>query len=89
MPDGAEGVVKRSISIAGHRTSISLEGAFWFALGQLAQRRALSIQALVEAIDRERARSNLSSAIRVALLAAACNGELAEPAPPFSDQPPG
>lgn len=64
-------VVKRSVSIAGHRTSVSLETPFWEALGALARERGLSLQALVAAIDRERGRANLSSAIRVHVLAAA------------------
>jgi predicted DNA-binding ribbon-helix-helix protein len=61
------GVVKRSLVIAGHRTSISLEQAFWNALKALAERRSQSINALVAEIDAERAGANLSSAIRVFL----------------------
>lgn len=59
---------KRSISIAGHRTSISLEGAFWLMLRHLAREREVSISRLVAEIDRSRT-GNLSSAIRVYLLA--------------------
>jgi predicted DNA-binding ribbon-helix-helix protein len=61
------GVVKRSLVIAGHRTSISLEQAFWNALKAVAERRSQSINALVAEIDAERAGANLSSAIRVFL----------------------
>jgi predicted DNA-binding ribbon-helix-helix protein len=61
------GVVKRSLVIAGHRTSISLEQAFWNALRALAERRSQSINALVAEIDAEREGANLSSAIRVFL----------------------
>ncbi|NNM71506.1 ribbon-helix-helix domain-containing protein [Enterovirga aerilata] len=61
---------KRSLTIAGHRTSVSLEEPFWDALGRLAQARGLSVQALVAEIDRARGGSNLSSAIRVHVLAA-------------------
>jgi predicted DNA-binding ribbon-helix-helix protein len=63
-------IVKRSVVIAGHRTSVSLEPAFWDALKELAQRRALSINKLIAEIDRDRA-GNLSSAIRVYVLRAA------------------
>lgn len=60
---------KRSLAIAGHRTSISLEEAFWTALKALAARRGLSLAALVGEIDAARGDANLSSALRVALLA--------------------
>jgi predicted DNA-binding ribbon-helix-helix protein len=59
------GVIKRSLVIAGHRTSISLEEAFWRGLKTLAKKRAQSINALVAEIDANRGRANLSSAIRV------------------------
>jgi predicted DNA-binding ribbon-helix-helix protein len=59
---------KRSLTIAGHRTSIALEPEFWAALEALAQRRGLALTALIEAIDREREGPNLSSALRVAVL---------------------
>jgi len=62
---------KRSISIAGHRTSLSLEPEFWAALDAAARARGLSLARLVGEIDRERAGRNLSSAIRVFLLAEA------------------
>jgi predicted DNA-binding ribbon-helix-helix protein len=61
------GVVKRSLVVAGHRTSISLEEAFWRELKALAGKRAQSINALVAEIDASRGRANLSSAIRVYL----------------------
>jgi predicted DNA-binding ribbon-helix-helix protein len=61
------GVVKRSLVVAGHRTSISLEEAFWRELKELAGKRAQSINALVAEIDASRGRANLSSAIRVYL----------------------
>lgn len=59
---------KRSLSIAGHRTSIALEPAFWDALTDIAAARNLSIPALIEQIDANRDSTNLSSAIRVAIL---------------------
>jgi predicted DNA-binding ribbon-helix-helix protein len=63
-------VIKRSLSIAGHRTSISLEEPFWRLLGAEAEAEGLSIPALVERIDRARRGTNLSSAIRVHLISA-------------------
>ena len=62
------GIVKRSVSIAGHRTSISLEEPFWEVLREIAEREMLSIQALIGRIDAERGEQNLSSAIRVFVL---------------------
>ena len=64
-----DGLRKRSLTIAGHRTSVSLEEPFWDALGQIAASRGLSVQALVAQIDRGRGENNLSSAIRVHVLA--------------------
>ena len=61
-------IVKRSLKIAGHATSISLEEPFWRLLRHVAQVRGLGIASLVEAIDRERQGSNLSSAVRIHLL---------------------
>ena len=61
-------VVKRSVSIAGHRTSISLEEPFWEGLREIAEREKLSVQALIGRIDAERGEQNLSSAIRVFIL---------------------
>ena len=63
------GPVKRSITIAGHATSISLEPAFWDALGRAAEAEGLPLNALVARIDAQRIAdpdpSNLASAIRV------------------------
>ncbi|TCT08353.1 putative DNA-binding ribbon-helix-helix protein [Tepidamorphus gemmatus] len=59
---------KRSITIAGHRTSISLEGAFWEALGEIAGERGVPIATVVAEIDRARAGIGLSSAIRLHVL---------------------
>jgi predicted DNA-binding ribbon-helix-helix protein len=60
--------LKRSLSIAGHRTSISLEPEFWQALALAALEKNLSVAALVADIDKDRGSRNLSSAIRVWLL---------------------
>lgn len=61
-------VYKRSISIEGHKTSISLEKIFWDALKQHAAEHSLSIGQLVRQIDEGRNHVNLSSAIRIFLL---------------------
>ncbi len=62
-------MAKRSITIAGHRTSISLEDAFWRAANDIATRTNRSLAAMIEDIDRTRPpESNLSSAIRVYVL---------------------
>jgi len=61
-------VLKRSVSIAGHRTSISLEEPFWEGLREIAERETISVQALIGRIDAERGEQNLSSAIRVFVL---------------------
>ncbi|MFE1603060.1 ribbon-helix-helix domain-containing protein [Methylobacterium sp. ID0610] len=68
MSEGAAGLRKRSVMIAGHRTSVSLEDAFWEALQRLAGARGLSVQALIGRIDAGRSGQNLSSAIRVYVL---------------------
>ncbi len=60
-------VKKRSVEIAGHRTSLSLEEAFWRTLKRIAARDGVSINRLIERIDRERA-GNLSSAVRIYVL---------------------
>jgi predicted DNA-binding ribbon-helix-helix protein len=72
MPDDLQSIRKRSVTIAGHRTSLSLEPAFWDALRTLANERGLSINAIIEEIDRAASAGgtrdiNLSSAVRVHL----------------------
>lgn len=59
---------KRSLTIAGHRTSVSLEDAFWSALKDIAHAEARSIPDIVAEIDEARGPAGLSSAIRVYLL---------------------
>jgi predicted DNA-binding ribbon-helix-helix protein len=61
-------VIKRSIVVAGHKTSISLEDAFWNALKEIAKARNVTLSHLVGAIDSERQHENLSSAIRLFVL---------------------
>ena len=61
-------VVKRSILIGGHKTSVSLEEAFWMGLKEIANKRNASLSELVATIDTERELANLSSAIRLFVL---------------------
>jgi predicted DNA-binding ribbon-helix-helix protein len=62
-------VAKRSLTIAGHRTSVSLEEPFWTALAEIAVARRTSVSALVASIDGRRpAHTNLSAAVRVFIL---------------------
>lgn len=61
--------VKRSLSLAGHRTSLALEPEFWAAAERLAGQRGQSLAAFVLDIDRTRGDRNLASAVRVAVLA--------------------
>lgn len=60
--------VKRSFSLHGHRTSISLETPFWGALKEAAEREGISLAALVARIDDGRGSAGLSSAVRVWIL---------------------
>jgi predicted DNA-binding ribbon-helix-helix protein len=61
-------VVKRSIVIAGHKTSVSLEDAFWQGLKEIADERDMTLSDLVATIDTGRQQGNLSSAIRLFVL---------------------
>jgi predicted DNA-binding ribbon-helix-helix protein len=61
-------VIKRSIVIAGHKTSVSLEDAFWKGLKEIADDRSLTLSELVSTIDTDRRHGNLSSAIRLFVL---------------------
>jgi len=67
-PGGFAGPVKRSVTIAGHQTSISLEPMFWLALESAARERGVAVNALVAEIDADRLGAertpNLTSAIR-------------------------
>ena len=74
-------IIKRSVMIAGHRTSVSLEEIFWTDLRNLAAARGLSASALVAEIDGIRREANLSSALRLHVLAAAKRGDLSAPPP--------
>jgi predicted DNA-binding ribbon-helix-helix protein len=61
-------VVKRSIVIAGHKTSVSLEDDFWDALKEIAAGRKATLSEVVANIDASRSQGNLSSAIRLYVL---------------------
>ena len=61
-------VVKRSVVIGGHKTSISLEDAFWSHLKDIAHAQRATLSALVAKIDETRQHNNLSSAIRLFVL---------------------
>jgi predicted DNA-binding ribbon-helix-helix protein len=61
-------VAKRSIVVAGHKTSVSLEDAFWRALKEIAGQREITLSDLVASIDSQRHHGNLSSAIRLFVL---------------------
>jgi predicted DNA-binding ribbon-helix-helix protein len=81
-------VLKRSIIIANHKTSVSLEEAFWQALKEIARARGTTLSDLVTSIDVERKNGNLSSCLRLFALefyrdrcretAPGCDGQPAE-----------
>jgi len=79
-PGGFAGPVKRSVTVAGHETSISLEPVFWTALERAARGRGLPLNALVAAVDALRVEArpapNLASALRTWLLTAAGPNEI-------------
>src|SRR3954467_13294579 len=58
-------VVKRSIVLAGHKTSVSLEDEFWMGLKEIAGKRLMTLSVLVDRIDTHRQQGNLSSALRL------------------------
>jgi predicted DNA-binding ribbon-helix-helix protein len=61
-------VVKRSVVVGGHKTSVSLEDAFWTSLKDIAIRRGMTLSTQIASIDTDRKTSNLSSAIRLFVL---------------------
>jgi predicted DNA-binding ribbon-helix-helix protein len=60
--------VKRSIVVAGHKTSVSLEEAFWNGMKEICRLRSMTLSELVREIDSNRQQGNLSSAIRLFVL---------------------
>jgi predicted DNA-binding ribbon-helix-helix protein len=67
-------VIKRSVIIGGHKTSISLEDEFWSGLKEIAQAKGATVAQTVTEIDKTRQRSNLSSAVRLFVLDWVRNG---------------
>jgi predicted DNA-binding ribbon-helix-helix protein len=72
------GPVKRSLTVSGHRTSLSMEPEFWAVLKTLAKSRGLTTAALIAEIDAARGSANLSSAARVYALKNAMAAAAAE-----------
>jgi len=81
-------VAKRSIVVAGHKTSVSLEDAFWKGLKEIAGRRDITLSDLVAVIDSERHHGNLSSAIRLFVLEYYRHQGTDKPADPARSQMP-
>jgi len=80
---------KRSLSIAGHRTSIALEPSFWTALERIAERCGISLVRLIEAVDQTRAqRPDVSLAAALRLVALARDGGQGEAGTATADAPP-
>jgi predicted DNA-binding ribbon-helix-helix protein len=65
---GKSPVVKRSIVLDGHKTSVSLEDAFWTGLKEIAHTRLVTLSDLIGTIDSQRQQGNLSSALRLFVL---------------------
>jgi predicted DNA-binding ribbon-helix-helix protein len=80
-------VVKRSIVIAGHKTSVSLEDAFWSELKGIAEQKAQTLSTVVGNIDTQRHQGNLSSAIRLFVLDNARSRATQQPARPTVGTP--
>src|ERR1700730_9097506 len=66
--DMKSSIVKRSTVVAGHKTSVSLEDAFWKVLKDIASERDMTVSDLIGTIDSTRQQGNLSSAIRLFVL---------------------
>jgi predicted DNA-binding ribbon-helix-helix protein len=67
-------IVKRSVMVDGHKTSISLEDAFWSSLKEIAHAERATVSELVAKIDKTRKKGNLSSAVRLFVLDCVRNG---------------
>lgn len=67
MPSGPATLKKRSVTIAGHATSVSMENIFWDRLTDIAKTRGQSVSSIIREVDAGRA-GNLSSALRVYVL---------------------
>ncbi len=60
---------KRSVNLQGHATSVSLEDEYWVELKRMAERSGIPLSLMIEQIDSARGAANLSSALRLAVLA--------------------
>ena len=69
-------IIKRAIMIDGHKTSISLEDAFWSSLKEIAHAEGATMSELVAKIDKTREQGNLSSAVRLFVLDQVRNGQM-------------
>ena len=69
-------IIKRAIMIDGHKTSISLEDAFWSSLKEIAHAEGATVSELVAKIDKTRKQGNLSSAVRLFVLDRVRNGQM-------------
>ena len=94
--DMKSAIIKRSIELNGHKTSVSLEDEFWTSLRSIAHAQNISLPALLQIIDQGREGANLSSAIRVHVLSyyrarvePAQPGPRLPPALPPTSPPPG
>jgi predicted DNA-binding ribbon-helix-helix protein len=65
---GSSTILKRSITVSGHKTSVSLEDQFWKSLREIAEDRTKTVSGLIDDINAERKFANLSSAIRMYIL---------------------
>ena len=84
-------VIKHSIVIKGHKTSISLENPFWQALKDLAAQKNMTVSALINGIDQDRQTANLSSAVRQYVMRHYYDIAMQKPAPvrtAYADQRP-
>jgi predicted DNA-binding ribbon-helix-helix protein len=61
-------VIKHSVVLAGHKTSVSLEDAFWRGLKDIAMNRRMTVKDLINSVDLDREEGNLSSALRLFVL---------------------
>ncbi|MGB8281161.1 MAG: ribbon-helix-helix domain-containing protein [Pseudolabrys sp.] len=71
-------IIKRAIMIDGHKTSISLEDAFWSSLKEIAHAEGATVSELVAKIDETRKQGNLSSAVRLFVLDRVRNGQMGQ-----------
>ena len=70
MRSSSPTIVKRSVKVAGHSTSVSLEDEFWTELKLIADEREISVATLIAEVDQDRKSANLSSALRLSVLRA-------------------